>query len=313
MRSAACARTDAPQDFVGLLDYAYQGMQSGKVAEGLGTLYLGLYGHRRSLPAQEWWRLATWARTTHLLKSFIYQSPFAARAFQKPRGYAGDAELLDLIYGESPGASITDLGTEIYHWEWRSPGCRGVRARRDLLAQTMDLLPTLVPRPRILSIACGHLREALLSQAVRDGAIGELVAVDQDEESLRVVQEYSFPGLTVQQRSVKDLLLARNSYSDFDFVYAAGLCDYLPDNVARALTSAMFGMLKPGGRCLIANFAPDMLDIGYMDTFMDWRLIYRTETDVAALTEQLPESAVLSRRVFREPNDCIVFGEIVRG
>ena len=41
--------------------------------------------------------------------------------------------------------------------------------------------------PKILSAACGHLREAQLSQAVKDKRICEYVGLDQDEASLEVV------------------------------------------------------------------------------------------------------------------------------
>ena len=46
------------------------------------------------------------------------------RSFQKPRGYAGDAELLDLIYGrttESHLAAESRLGLEIYHFWTAEP------------------------------------------------------------------------------------------------------------------------------------------------------------------------------------------------
>ncbi len=62
---------------------------------------------------------------------------------------------------------------------------------------------------------------------------------------------------------------------DLDLVYAAGLYDYLPDSIAQALTARMFAMLKPGGRCYLVNFAPETYDIAYMDSYMDWQLIYR--------------------------------------
>jgi SAM-dependent methyltransferase len=301
-------------DFGGLLDHAYAEIQAGRVAEGLGVLYLGLYGHRRSMAEAEWQRLALRARSEHELRRLIYQSPFTARAYKKPRGYAGDAELIDFIYGygNSP-VGLTELGADIYQWERRSPGCRSVRGRRDLVSQTIDFLPTITRRPRVMSIACGHLREALTSCSIREGQLAEVVAVDQDEQSLRVVAQYALPGIQIQHRSVKDILLNRHAYKDFDLVYAAGLYDYLTDNIARALTSAIFRMLRPGGRCLIANFAPDMIDIGYMDAFMDWRLIYRTEDQVAALTDGIPDGEVFARRLFREAEGCIVFCETVRG
>ena len=55
--------------------------------------------------------------------------------------------------------------------------------------------------------------------------------------------------------------------SDPDLIYAAGLYDYLGDAIAIQLTSRLLQMLAPGGggRLLIANFNPDLRDIGYLE------------------------------------------------
>jgi hypothetical protein len=36
-------------------------------------------------------------------------------------------------------------------------------------------------------------------------------------------------------------------------------------------------MLKPGGRLLVANFLHDLPNVGYMESFMGWPLIYRSD------------------------------------
>ena len=49
-------------------------------------------------------------------------------------------------------------------------------------------------------------------------------------------------------------LHAQVARGQFDFVYAAGLFDYLSAPVASALTGRMFEMTRPGGLMLIPNF-----------------------------------------------------------
>jgi len=67
----------------------------------------------------------------------------------------------------------------------------------------------------------------------------------------------------------------------------------------------MFEMTRPGGLMLIPNFLTGVLDTGYMEAFMDWRLIYRTHSDMLALAAALPRSAVADCQVFDDSDAAI--------
>ena len=88
--------------------------------------------------------------------------------------------------------------------------------------------------------------------------------------------------------------------------------DYLADGLAARLTRTLFAMAAAGGTLLIANFVPDISDRGYMETFMDWQLIYRTPPVLEALAGALPSEHVAQVRSFVEPNQNIAFVEIQR-
>jgi extracellular factor (EF) 3-hydroxypalmitic acid methyl ester biosynthesis protein len=96
----------------------------------------------------------------------------------------------------------------------------------------------------------------------------------------------------------------------FDFVYAAGLYDYLNDKVSARLLAAMFELVKPGGKVWIANFLPDIADVGFMEAMMDWWLIYRTPEQIKALTAGLPAEQVAGVRAFSETENNVVFLEV---
>jgi SAM-dependent methyltransferase len=98
----------------------------------------------------------------------------------------------------------------------------------------------------------------------------------------------------------------------FDLVYSAGLYDYLNEDVAMTVTEAMFRSLRPGGRLLVANFAPELPDIGFMEAIMDWRLIYRDETAVATLADRIPSEDVAARSITRDRLGNVVYMTIDR-
>ena len=111
--------------------------------------------------------------------------------------------------------------------------------------------------------------------------------------------------------TVKGLIKRQMQLGEFDLIYALGLFDYLAHPIARKLTNIMFGMLRPGGRILIGNFMPDIRDIGYMETYMGWELIYRNLDEMEELGVDI-ENGASDKRLFVEKNQNIVFLEIVK-
>ena len=69
----------------------------------------------------------------------------------------------------------------------------------------------------------------------------------------------------------------------------------------------MFEMVKPGGLMLIPNFAPQVRDRGYLETFMDWNLIYRDEYDMALLGASLDRTLFESYDVYGDPSGSVVY------
>jgi extracellular factor (EF) 3-hydroxypalmitic acid methyl ester biosynthesis protein len=123
---------------------------------------------------------------SHSLSGLLHQNPFMYRAYSKSRGYAGDAVTMHYIYGlgKAPMAAreATPLGRAILHYMDTRPTARGVRRRRRLIAELIDLAAARGVRS-VLAIAVGHLREVELSAAAQTGKLEEFVAFDQDAAS----------------------------------------------------------------------------------------------------------------------------------
>ena len=75
--------------------------------------------------------------------------------------------------------------------------------------------------------------------------------------------------------------------------------------VAAAFTPRMFDMTRPGGLILIPNFLTGVPDSGYMESFMNWHLVYRTHTDMEALAAILPQDGVAGYQIFDDPDKAI--------
>ena len=57
---------------------------------------------------------------------------------------------------------------------------------------------------------------------------------------------------------------------------------------------------------------PTLINIAWMEMFMDWHLIYRDEEQVAALAKTLPADKLLSSSTYLESSGQICFLEMFR-
>jgi SAM-dependent methyltransferase len=163
-----------------------------------------------------------------------------------------------------------------------------VRERRDHCTALIDRTSLRRRDARVLVVACGNLREALRSSAVQARALGELVAFDQDPHALETVRTMLGDRVTCRHGSVRTMIAGGMDHERFDLVYAAGLYDYLDRRVARRLTAKLFELLNPDGELVVANFTHDVPDIGYMESYMAWHLVFRTTDELLDLAAEVP-------------------------
>lgn len=296
------------------LDQSYQMLLEGRVFPGISHLSASLRYVRDTSNADDWNQFCLEECPCHPIHHLLQQDPFTNHSFRRPRGYAGDAELMDIIYQRMPISSDTPtLGRSVYDFCMNASMLQSVRARRVALSATLDAIADKTMKPRVLSVACGHLREIEFSYAVQNGKIEVLTAFDQDERSLAEVRRCT-RDLNVEtiEGSVRDLLDGSVAFESYDFIYSAGLYDYLLAPTARRLTTQLFEFLRTGGTLLLANFLPALRDAGYMEAFMRWPLVYRTAEEMDSLACCIPKSALSRRECFYDPPGCVVFLELTK-
>ncbi|HJT24969.1 MAG TPA: class I SAM-dependent methyltransferase, partial [bacterium] len=86
---------------------------------------------------------------------------------------------------------------------------------------------------------------------------------------------------------------------EYDFIYCAGLFDYLEDRICKKLMDYFYERLAPGGLLLSTNVTPSNPLINTMESLLEWHLIYRDAEGMAKLRPELaPEgSCEISKEV----------------
>jgi extracellular factor (EF) 3-hydroxypalmitic acid methyl ester biosynthesis protein len=236
------------------------------------------------------------------LHPLVLCSPFAHRTFEKPLGYAGDYEMVNMIIRNGyEGGSL--FAKVLNTWFLRQPPAVAHRNRIAYLTESLiteTLRAQREGRPAlILSLACGPAQE--VQRFIEESPLADNVrftALDFSEEALqnarsnietlksrlgrRTVVEY-------QRKSAQQILkesgraLEMNGRTQYDMVYCAGLFDYLSDQLSHRLMNIMYEWVAPGGLLLATNVEPSNPLRNGMEHLLDWHLIYRTAAQLRSL------------------------------
>jgi extracellular factor (EF) 3-hydroxypalmitic acid methyl ester biosynthesis protein len=225
----------------------------------------------------------------------VQEAHFYWRIMNKPEGYAGDAEMMNLIYRNQPEGA-TPFGMLLHKDAVSSEACQAVRNRRDLLKKGI----AGTGGGKILSVAAGPAMEMqdILTEDQSDDTF-YCHAFDHDIKTIQNVyksfQDARFKYLlgnafhlikgrfkvAVPRKYAINYCNPKGDFSgvnrlftpikytfetlqteNYDLVYSAGLFDYIKtfqtDNTKGtiALTANLFNLVKPGGSLIIGNFSP---------------------------------------------------------
>lgn len=253
------------------------------------------------------------------LHPIVLCAPFAGRCYRKPLGYAGDYEMVNMMMRDPrEGPSLFARLFNVWLLNQSSAAAHRNRVRHLVGRLGEEVARGLRQRrpTRVLNIGCGptaEIQQFLAESAMSDSL--EIVLLDFNQETLehavgalRRVCEAHHRRAAIQtvRRSVQQLLKdslrsgAREDPPAFDFVYCAGLFDYMPDRTCTLLLKHMWQVTRPGGAVLATNVTPESPNRGSLELILDWHLIYRDAGQVRRLwPADLPQEEV---RVFADPN-----------
>ena len=175
------------QGLVPILDRVAKELSSGvrHAVEAMDALHGALLEpwKRNDVAAQ---KSATEDVRRHSIFAQLLADPMTRQAFRKPRGYPGDADLIDFIYGSESSVAGLDAasptGRAIYAYNVETIASQGVRNRRDYIAKVIDEIAEK-PKTEVLAVACGHLRELERCSPTSLRAITRFVGLDHDRRT----------------------------------------------------------------------------------------------------------------------------------
>ncbi|HEY8270068.1 MAG TPA: class I SAM-dependent methyltransferase [Pseudobdellovibrionaceae bacterium] len=228
------------------------------------------------------------------LGPYIYGAPFAARAFHKPRGYAGDYEMMNHLYrAEVTGKTLFDQC--MHKYLVGEPAGVAVKNRGyylvEKIKQIFEVHSSQEPL-KIISVASGPaMEQQLFLQNYKEfyGRPVSFTCLDQDEESLKYAQKHigsidrfvkSGFKFNFKNLAIRNVIAGGLPEKDYALVYSAGLFDYFTEPVAQMAAQKMLACIKPGGKLIIGNFSTDNPTTPLMELCLDWNLIYRSKEDL---------------------------------
>ncbi|TLX16576.1 class I SAM-dependent methyltransferase [Rhizobium sp. MHM7A] len=274
---------------------------------------------KKTLSLTAWQALSVKGRE-HPVMEYLLEDMFTRWSIEKPRGYSGDAGLIDFIYYHpSVAAHVaagTDFGRTLYEYTTATAPGVACRERKEFLAKIIDKSAKDHERPiDVMTVACGNLREAAVSDAFHNDGIGRWLALDQDPICVEgIAENYEDTVIEPREGSVRTVLQKGHTFGTFDLVYATGLYDYLIDKVAIKLTKKCLSMLNPGGKFVFAQYATGLVEGAYMDMFMNWALILREMGDVERILEKSVEGedGTYSWKAYFGVHNTVIYAEITR-
>jgi extracellular factor (EF) 3-hydroxypalmitic acid methyl ester biosynthesis protein len=263
------------------------------------------------------------------LHPLVLCAPFMYRTFTKPLGFAGDYEMVNMMRRDPyQGGSV--FAKVLNAFFLSTPPVIAHRNRLEYLREMLIRETSRVARAgktaRIFNLGCGpatEVQDFLATSELSQRA--EFVLLDfNDETVLHTDQALSQAKAKCQRttnirlikKSVAQLLreaakpVSKLGSGSHDFVYCAGLFDYMPDHVCQKLMEVFYDLTAPGGVVLVTNVDVSNPSRNWMEYMVDWHLAYRSGRDMEAFRP--PQAPADQCRAWAEPSGVNVFFEVRR-
>lgn len=255
----------------------------------------------------------------HAIQPWFSKSWFMNRAFEKPRGYPCDFEILEGIYDNH--AKSLGIGEALDLYFLHDSVARAVRGRKDRCKEAIkrSIATANGERVRVLNIACGPCREIRELSAEEVNRHLSFMGIDHDETALLYARNtLCASGISHAILSFSNLNVFRMTsapknvkmFGFFDLIYSIGLYDYLPDKALIRILRGTGAMLRNSAHYIVAFKDRERYDKTQYQWHVDWHFLQRTEGEIRSFVEQ---SGLTVTKAERDPSGIIVFLTLRKG
>lgn len=195
---------------------------------------------------------------------------------QQPHGYPGDYEVIDRIY-----TYWTSPTPDLVRWDWyfhEQAAAKAVRNRKTYLHSLLEQLPN---GARVLNLGSGPARCIYEWLTANPSTQILFDCVDNDQAAIQHARKLNCQHLNEIIFHNRNILRFRPQRR-YNLIWAAGLFDYLDDNIFKFIVRRMLPALTTNGELVIGNFSVSNPTRPYME-LGGWRLHHRTNDNLSAL------------------------------
>jgi len=220
----------------------------------------------------------------------------------KPHGYAGDYEVIDMIY-----KNYLSEHQELTNWDQYFNWVAASKAVRNRKQYFKNILNKKKGKPlQVLNIASGPCRDVLEYFEEENPTDLTFDCVEADINAILHATKLNrkhLPHITFHNKNIFKFTTDKK----FDLIWSAGLFDYFDDTTFTDLIARIHHFVKPGGELIIGNFNVVNSSRGFMEILLGWFLYHRSEAQMETLARTACGDKLKNVSIESEPEGVNLF------
>jgi len=235
------------------------------------------------------------------LHDILLTAPILKRIYEKPLGFPGDYEMMNMIDRNSFEGD-TLFGKAIHNYICYKPPSHANRNRSEYMYNKIEEELSKKKNLKITSIASGpaiEIQKFILRN--KKSNYCEITLLDFSREAIEyanktlseiIKKENRELDLHFIEESVFNLIRRKKSLdkinNEQDIIYSLGLFEYLNVSTCQKLLKSLYGKLTKGGIIVIGNYSKVSTLKSWMELGVEWYLNYRDDVELIELGNKIP-------------------------